>query len=104
MPCWMTATTTVELKAADQRLLKQAAERLGWTVFLEGASLRIRTPDGITLFVSPGSVVIPRGQEELVETLQRAYAHQILDAVASQFGWTVESTDTSESTFVLSKF
>ena len=104
MPCWMTATTTVELKAADQTLLKQAAERLGWAVFLEGASLRIRTPDGITLFVSPGSVVIPRGQEELVDTLQRAYAHQILDAVASQFGWTVESTDTSESTFVLSKF
>ena len=104
MPCWMTATTTVELKAADQTLLKQAAERLGWTVFLEGESLHIRTPDGITLFVSPGSIVIPRGQEELVETLQRAYAHQILDAVASQFGWTVESTDMSESTFVLSKF
>ena len=62
------------------------------------------TPDGITLFVSAQSVVIPRGQEELVQALQRAYAHQILDTVASQFGWTLESTDTSESNFVLSKF
>lgn len=104
MPCWMTATTTVELKAADQTVLKQAAERLGWTVFLEGDSLRIETPDGVTLVVSPRSVVIPRGQEELVQTLQRAYARQILDTVASQFGWTVESTDTSESNFLLSKF
>lgn len=104
MPCWMTATTTIELKAADQRLLKQAAERLGWTAFLEGESLRIQTPDGIPLVVSGQSVVIPCGQEELIQTLQRAYAHQILDTVASQFGWTVESTDTSESNFVLSKF
>lgn len=104
MPCWMTATTTVELKATDQRLLKQAAERLGWRASIDKESLRIQTPDGITLFVSAQSVVIPRGQEELVQTLQRAYAHQILDTVASQFGWTLESTDTSESNFVLSKF
>ncbi|ALA59546.1 hypothetical protein [Nitrospira moscoviensis] len=104
MPCWMTATTTVELKAADQRLLKQAAERLGWRASIDKESLRIQTPDGITLFVSAQSVVIPRGQEELVQALQRAYAHQILDTVASQFGWTLESTDTSESNFVLSKF
>lgn len=104
MPCWMTATTTVELKAADQTLLKQAAERLGWSASIDKESLRIQTPDGITLFVSAQSVVIPRGQEALVQTLQRAYAHRILDTVASQFGWTVESTDTLESNFVLSKF
>lgn len=104
MPCWMTATTTVELKAADQMLLTQAAERLGWTVLPDGESLRIQTPDGITLLVSAQSAVIPRGQEELVKTLQRSYAHQILDSVASRFGWTLESADTSESNFVLTKF
>ncbi len=83
MPCWTTVTTTVELKAADRTLLTQAAERLGWTVIPEGESLRIQTPDGISLLVSAQSVAIPRGQEELVNTLQRSYAQQVLDSVAS---------------------
>lgn len=104
MPCWMTATTTVELKAADHLLLARAAERLGWTVLHAGESLLIQTPEGITLRVSAQSVEIPIGQEDLVKTLQRAYARQALENVASRFGWTLESTDASESTFVLSKF
>lgn len=104
MPCYLVQTVTIALTAADQTLLKQAATRLGWTVFPNDETLVITTTSGEQIRVNGTHATIREGQESLLASLTTAYAQEMLTTVASQYGWILEATNPAQTEFVLQHY
>ena len=79
MPCYATRLVTMELKAANAELLRDALQACGLQ-YHEGAVERI---------IAAGRVVVPAGQEQKVVELRKVYAEKVVRTAARRFGFQV---------------
>jgi hypothetical protein len=85
MPCYQTRTTSVELKNADDTLLKAAMEALGVEYYdydYDRASGRVTVRSTFTLTDNEIKV---------------AYSEQVVASVQKRFGWKVNEPKTKQA-------
>jgi hypothetical protein len=90
MPCYTVRETTVDLGAADRKILIDGLRAAGFTVVDQGDFLDLRKNDGTSATVRPdGRVAFYAGQERVVNEIKRAYSAEAVRVAAKRFGYTL---------------
>ncbi len=100
MPCYEVNTVTVDLKAADWAILKNALkakdsefEQVSINDRTKSATAFHRTYGWVT--IEDGTVTVEGSQRNGVNAanaINRAYSRQVLKATAAKYGWAVKQT------------
>ena len=100
MPCWEVNTVTVDLKAADWAILKNALKAKDSE--FEQVSINDRTKSATAFHrrygwvtIADGSIEVQGSQRNGVDAanaVNRAYSRQVLKATAAKYGWAVKQT------------
>jgi hypothetical protein len=110
MPCWEVQTTNVSLEASDRGLLRDALMRLAGEGRLAGLVTNGEIlsgyvgHSGVRIDLATGQLTVnawqrtggPSEAARVRNVIQKAYAHEVVQAAANEFGLTLEPGETAD--------
>jgi hypothetical protein len=98
MPCNTIIKNSVELKVANQAVLKRALEADGWSV-VERRGVIYATKNGRAIEIGNGKATVVQGNEDLVNKVKVAYSKQVVKIAAAKFGFKLQSVPGKQNTW-----
>lgn len=102
MPCYTQRQITLELTAANQELLIQALESIGFKVQQTKGSLSI-TKGYQTATIRDGQIRVDQSNQAWVGEIKQAYARTAIKVASKRFGWQVTEQKNEQDSFLLQR-